>query len=83
MSILACRVPTPLAMISLAMVSMEVYDRLHSSLLIPSMTLAFDGEEKSTIDLHLPGLFFLGMIPIGLQWMFRVDASHGSISISL
>lgn len=62
MSILACRVPTSLVIILLATVSMEVNDRLHSSLLIPSLTLAFDWEDKSIINLHLPGLFFLGMI---------------------
>ena len=40
--------------------STQVYDRLHESLSIPSLTLAPSGDDRSIMSCHLPGLFFLG-----------------------
>ena len=68
MSSFAGRVSLPLAMIPSAIVSTEVYDRRHSSFLMPLFMLAVSGDDRSTISCHLPGLFFFGIIPMGLYW---------------
>ena len=52
----------------LAMLSMDMYDSEQSAFSMPSLTLWPSGAERSTISLHFPGLCFLGMIPIGLEW---------------
>ena len=48
--------------------SIVVYDSDDCSRPIPSFKLAPGGEERSTINLHFPGLFLFGMIPRGLMW---------------
>ena len=41
----------------------------HSSPLIPSLTLLPTGWDRSTISLHFPGWFNLGMTPKTLKWI--------------
>ena len=36
---------------------------------MPSLTLPSSSDDKSTISHHLPGLFFLGIIPIQFLWI--------------
>ncbi len=53
MSAFAMRVPFPNCSM---MWSILMYVMLHDSLSIPSLTLAFAGDERSTIRRHFPGL---------------------------
>ena len=43
---------------------------------MPSFTLAYVGEDRSTISHHLPGLFFFGMIPIELPLELYTTLDH-------
>ena len=63
-STLASTAPLPRQEISLAASSTFTYEREHQSLLIPSLTLWFWGDDKSKIRRHWP--FFLGITPKGL-----------------
>ena len=48
---------------------------------MPSLTLCLFGEDKSTISRHFPGLFFFGIIPIGLVGILRGKIYGGSFII--
>ena len=54
--------------------STDVYNKDDSSVLIPSFTLPPVGDDKSSINRHLPALPFFGMTPKGLQCTPRASA---------
>ena len=59
--------------------SNDTYERLHHSLLIASLTLEPSGTDRSTMSLHFPGLFFFGMTPNGLKWIFFTSSENSTI----
>ena len=62
-SIFVRRVPQPSLIIKLTASATWAYDKVKSSLLMPSLTLCLAGKDRSTMSLHLPGWPRLGITP--------------------
>ena len=67
MSAFTKKQPLPVDTTSATRWSTEIYDKEDLSVSMPSLMLVPQGDDKSIINLHFPGLFFLGIIPSGLM----------------
>ena len=68
MSSLASIAPELNSRICLIALPTDMKLREHSSWLIPSLTLALSGEDRSTMILHFPGWWFFGITPNLLEF---------------